>query len=486
MNTIDCFIPHVSTTDSLLTINELKNSERVGKVVLLATDEPDKQLSEYESIRNSSLNTTETLRQIANHATATYTLIYTKSTPLLPGFLALERFIHIAEDTQAGMLYADHYQIIDGKKQPAPAISYQKGSLRDDFDFGSVLFFQTALLRKVIETLDKDYSYGALYQLRLAISREYPIVHINEFLYTEMESDTRKSGEKQFDYVDPKNRSRQIALEEICTEHLKKIGGYLKPVFKPIAFDSYSFEKEASVIIPVFNRVRTIKDAIQSVLMQQTSFPYNLIIIDNHSTDGTTEAIKEFNDPRIIHIIPHRFDLNIGGCWNMGIFHPECGKFAIQLDSDDMYSSPNTLQAMVDAFYSQQCGMVVGTYQITNFRLEVIPPGVIDHREWTPENGRNNALRINGLGAPRGFYTPLLRKITMPNTSYGEDYAVGLRISREYQIGRIYDVLYNCRRWEENSDAALDITKTNRNNYYKDSIRTWELEARIGMNCEND
>ncbi|MEG1586708.1 MAG: glycosyltransferase family A protein, partial [Bacteroidales bacterium] len=326
MNTIECFLPGTSLGDTIVTLNELKNSDLVEKVHLLTANN-EIPGTQHAVLPGSSLNNTKTLRKIADMATAPYLLIYTKETPLLPGFLSLERFIHITDDTQAGMVYADHYQVIDGKKQAAPAITYQKGSLRDDFDFGSVLFFSTDAFKKAVKSLERDFEQGALYQLRLAISREFPIVHINEFLYTEMESDTRKSGEKQFDYVDPKNRSRQIALEEICTEHLQKIGGFLKPVFKPIAFDQTDFKTEASVIIPVFNRVRTIKDAISSVLIQKTAFPFNLIIIDNHSTDGTTEAIREFNDPRIIHLIPERFDLNIGGCWNMGIFHPECGKF---------------------------------------------------------------------------------------------------------------------------------------------------------------
>jgi glycosyltransferase involved in cell wall biosynthesis len=259
----------------------------------------------------------------------------------------------------------------------------------------------------------------------------------------------------------------------------------LKPNFTPIDFDQKQFEYEASVIIPVRNRIRTIRDAIRSVLKQQCDFKFNLIVIDNHSTDGTSEAIDEFKaDERVIHIIPERNDLGIGGCWNMGVHHPKCGKFAIQLDSDDVYKDEHTLSIMIRAFYEQQCGMVVGTYMMTDFEMKMLPPGIIDHREWTPENGRNNALRINGLGAPRAFYTPLLRQIKVPNTSYGEDYALGLRFSRRYQIGRVYDVVYLCRRWEGNSDAALDIAKTNANNLYKDRIRTWELEARIQLNKE--
>ena len=328
-----------------------------------------------------------------------------------------------------------------------------------------------------------DYQFAGLYDLRLKLSQQYELVHINEYLYTEVENDTRRSGEKIFDYVDPKNRNRQIEMEVACTEHLKEVGGYLKPEFEHIEFNRGNFEYEASVIIPVRNRIRTIRDAIRSVLTQQTDFRFNLIVIDNHSTDGTTEAIDEFaNDERLIHIIPERNDLGIGGCWNLGVHHPRCGKFAVQLDSDDVYKDEHTLATMVRAFYEQNCAMVVGTYMMTNFDMQMIPPGIIDHREWTPENGRNNALRINGLGAPRAFYTPVLREVKVPNTSYGEDYALGLNISRRFQIGRIYDVVYLCRRWDDNSDASLDVIKMNAHNLYKDRIRTWELQARIALN----
>ena len=331
--------------------------------------------------------------------------------------------------------------------------------------------------------MKSDYDFAGFYDLRLKLSQKYPLVHINEYLYSEVENDTRKSGEKIFDYVDPKNRDRQIEMEEACTEHLQEIGGYLKPEFQKIEFNTGNFPHEASVIIPVRNRIRTIRDAIRSVLSQKADFKFNLIIIDNHSTDGTTEAIDEFkDDERLIHLIPERNDLGIGGCWNLGVHHPLCGKFAVQLDSDDVYAHDGTLQVMVNAFYEQNCAMVVGTYMMTDFDMNMIAPGIIDHKEWTPENGRNNALRINGLGAPRAFYTPILRELKVPNTSYGEDYALGLNFSRQYQIGRVYEVVYLCRRWDDNSDASLDIVKMNAHNLYKDRIRTWELQARIALN----
>lgn len=481
--TVQCFLPFADEAQIKATVDDLRESALVSKITLLATDAAAKPCLGCELIHIDSLNSSATMKKIADAAEADYTLLYTKYNHLVPGYFAIDRFVKIAEDTEAGMLYADHYSVSEGKRTASPVIDYQKGSLRDNFNFGSVLFFNTADLKKAASGIDRDYTAAGLYDLRLRLSRMAPIVHINEYLYSDVELDTRKSGEKIFDYVDPKNRGVQIEMEEACTEHLKAVGAYLEPVFDKIEFDKGDFEYEASVIIPVRNRVRTIRDAIRSVLGQKTDFKFNLIVIDNHSTDGTTEAIDEFkDDERLIHIVPEREDLGIGGCWNAGAHHPKAGKFCVQLDSDDVYSDENTLAKMVQSFYDNNSGMVVGTYRLTDLNLNTIPPGVIDHREWTPENGRNNALRINGLGAPRAFYTPMLREIKVPNTSYGEDYALGLAFSRKNQIGRVYDVVYNCRRWEDNSDAALDINKMNANDLYKDRIRTWELEARIALN----
>jgi hypothetical protein len=422
--------------------------------------------------------------RIAGQVNTPYTLIYTKQKSSIDmGMFALERMMRILNESGAGMVYADHYQVVNGELRQAPVIDYQYGALRDDFDFGSVLLFRTDALKDAVNRMKSDYQYAGLYDLRLKLSQKYQLVHINEYLYTEVEEDNRKSGEKLFDYVDPKNRSVQIEMEQACTEHLRDIDAYLSPTFKSMPFDDNCWEYEASVIIPVRNRIRTIRDAIRSALSQEADFTFNVIVVDNHSTDGTTQAIDEFaGDTRLIHIIPDRRDLAIGGCWNLAAHHPKCGRFTVQLDSDDVYSSPHTLSTMVNAFYEQECAMVVGTYRMTNFEMQEIPPGIIDHREWTPENGRNNALRINGLGAPRAFYTPVLREVKVPNTSYGEDYALGLNFSRRYQIGRVYDVVYLCRRWEGNSDAALDIPRQNANNLYKDRIRTWELQARIAQN----
>lgn len=425
------------------------------------------------------------MERIAEIVNTRYVLLQITDEDIELGPFAPERFYTIAEMTQAGLVYADYREEKEDKFIPHPLIDYQEGSLRNDFDFGKLLFIRTSALKKAIRQATGDYQHAGLYDVRLNISRSYPIVHINEYLYTAKEKDTRSSGQKMFDYVDPRNQEAQKEMEQACTAHLKAIGAYLKPEFLNVDFAEENFPVEASVIIPVRNRVKTIEDAIRSVLHQKTSFAFNLIIIDNHSTDGTSERIQKYADgAQVIHLRPKRTDLGIGGCWDLGVNHPECGKFAIQLDSDDVYSDTSTLQKIVDAFYTQQCGMVIGSYRMTNFQMEEIPPGIIDHKEWTPDNGRNNALRINGLGAPRAFYTPLIRRIHFPNTSYGEDYAVGLRISRDYQIGRIYDVLYLCRRWEDNSDATLSIEQTNRNNLYKDRLRTWELKARILKNME--
>ena len=469
MSSIECFVPSMSAEDMSVTVESFSRSDAFTGVTILT---------------GVSLRSTETLRSIAEAVSEKYMLIYTKDMPLEMGMFALDRILCIAEDTGADMLYADHYKMIDGQRKRHPLIACQKGALRDDFDFGSVLVFKSSSFRRAVRAMETDYEFGALYDLRLRMKN---IVHVNEYLYTEIETDNRKSGEKQFDYVDPRNRAVQIEMEKVCTEHLKRIGAWLEPKFREPDINEFAgtpFEVTATVVIPVFNRVRTVKDAVESALSQKCDFPYNVIVVDNHSTDGTTELLNEIAaaDGRLVHIIPAKHDLGIGGCWNLAVHHGLCGEYAVQLDSDDVYSGPDTLQKIVDAFREQKCAMVVGTYQMTDFDMNPIPPGIIDHREWTEDNGRNNALRINGLGAPRAFWTPLLRTINLPNTSYGEDYALGLRISREYRIGRIYDVLYCCRRWEGNSDAALDIDRVNANNQYKDRIRTWELEARLRMN----
>ena len=449
--------------------------EGIGKKALEGQQEIDK-----ISAIGKPLGETSTIKAIAAESDAEFTLIYTKSTELSMVHYALERMLQIADDTGADLLYADHFLQKADELTPAPVIDYQMGSLRDDFDFGGLLLYRTEALKAASARMEKDYHFAALYDLRLKVSQKGRLEHIGEFLYYEIETDLRSSGEKLFDYVDPRNRASQIEMEDAVTEHLKAIGGYLEPEFRSIDITEGDFPVEASVVIPCKNRVKTIADALRSALSQKTDFPYNVIVVDDNSVDGTVDVIKSFlGDPKLVYIAQDPTWHAIGGNWNAAIHHPLCGRYALQLDSDDIYYNEYTVQKFVDAFRAQRCAMVVGCYQITDFDLNPLPPGVVEHREWTPENGRNNALRVNGLGAPRGFYVPLLRSLNFPTTKYGEDYAVGLRISREYQIGRIWDVLYTCRRWGGNSDGNLSIEKVNSNNYYKDRIRTWELEARI-------
>lgn len=426
------------------------------------------------------LESSNTIVSIAENTDADYVMICTRHTTIGWGNNTLERFLRVADDTDAVMVYADHYKMVEDKMEKHPVIDYQSGSLRDDFDFGSLWCIKAQALAGYIAQPDREeYQFAALYDLRLYLSRVGEIFHLNEFLYSEAELDTRKSGEKQFDYVNPRNREVQIEMEKACTQHLGKVGALIDTTFyRQPDFGEQDFEYEASVIIPVFNREKTVADAVKSALGQKANFKFNVIVVNNHSTDRTGEILDELKADNLIQIVPERTDLGIGGCWNEAINSSFCGKFAVQLDSDDLYSSPKTLQKIVDAFYKQKAAMIIGSYRMCDFDLNTLPPGLIDHKEWTDENGCNNALRINGLGAPRAFFTPLVRQIQFPNTSYGEDYALGLAFSRRYRIGRIYDELYLCRRWGGNSDAALSVEKVNANNLYKDRLRTMELKAR--------
>lgn len=429
------------------------------------------------------LESSNTIVSIAENTDADYVMICTRHTTIGWGNNTLERFLRVADDTDAVMVYADHYKMVEGKMEKHPVIDYQSGSLRDDFDFGSLWCIKAQALADYIAQPDREeYQFATLYDLRLYLSRVGEIFHLNEFLYSEAELDTRKSGEKQFDYVNPRNREVQIEMEKACTQHLGKVGALIDTTFyRQPDFGEQDFEYEASVIIPVFNREKTVADAVKSALGQKASFKFNVIVVNNHSTDRTGEILDELKVDNLIQIVPERTDLGIGGCWNEAINSSFCGKFAVQLDSDDLYSSPKTLQKIVDAFYKQKAAMIIGSYRMCDFDLNTLPPGLIDHKEWTEENGCNNALRINGLGAPRAFFTPLVRQIQFPNTSYGEDYALGLAFSRRYRIGRIYDELYLCRRWGGNSDAAISVEKVNANNLYKDRLRTMELKARQHM-----
>lgn len=465
------------------TLSLLAACDKVEKIYLWCSKEisvnglPEKVIPIVaDSLTNSTL-----FVDAAKRTLAPFTVFMLKELAELPASDVLTLMCNEMEEDSA-MLYCDYSKIVDGALCDAPTIDYQSGSLRNDFEFGPLVVVRTSALKDyALQSLPRC-EYAGFYQLRLALSRLGRIQHLPRNLYVEVEADTRKSGEKQFDYVNPAQRNVQIEMEQVCTDHLHRIGGWLPPYkYSSIDLSAGEFPVEASVVIPVLNRVSTIGDAIGSVLAQKTNFKFNILIVDNHSTDGTGEVIDSFADERVCHIIPERNDLGIGGCWNYAVNSPQCGRFAVQLDSDDLYSDSGVLQRIVDEFYAQQCAMLVGSYRICNFNLETLPPGVIDHREWSEKNGRNNALRINGLGAPRAFYTPVVRSVGFPNVSYGEDYAVGLQISRNYRIGRIYDVLYLCRRWEGNSDAALSHAKVNAHNTYKDSLRTAELQARIEL-----
>ena len=483
---IDLFLPFEALEKGEETLLELHENKTVQHINLLVSSDFASQHQVPEGctfVVIDRMESSNTVMSIAENTDADYLLLCTRMTSVRWGLYALERFLRTADDTGAVMVYSDHYSLEEGALTKHPAIDYQAGSLRDDFDFGSLWLIKSqALLDYVAQTDRVDYQYAGLYDLRLYLSRKGEIFHLNEYLYTEAELDTRKSGEKQFDYVNPRNREVQIEMERACTAHLEKVGAIVDTNFyRQPDFDEQEFACEASVVIPVFNREKTIADAVKSALSQKTNFPYNVIVVNNHSTDSTGEILDSIDDGRLIQIVPGRTDLGIGGCWNVAVNSDHCGKFAVQLDSDDLYSSPKTLQKIVDAFHEQKAAMIIGSYRMCDFDLNTLPPGLIDHKEWTEDNGCNNALRINGLGAPRAFFTPLVRQIQFPNTSYGEDYALGLAFSRRYRIGRIYDELYLCRRWGGNSDAALSVERVNANNLYKDRLRTMELKARQQM-----
>ncbi|MCD7937591.1 MAG: glycosyltransferase [Tannerellaceae bacterium] len=486
---INCFLSYSSPEVARQMVEQLRTLDYIQHICFLSPIPCNETIEGAQIWQSESLTSAKTLKTIAGKIPSfkgtDYFLLITQPHYIDFGLFAPERMLRIAQDTGAGLVYADHYRQEETGIKAIPLIDYQAGSLRDDFNFGPVLLYNASIFCQAVAHIKDNYQFAALYDLRLTVSRIAPLIHINEYLYTIQEENNTSQEEQQFAYVDPKNRTVQGEMEQVCTRHLKAVGGYLVPNVETWTFDrSEAFPCEASIIIPVRNRIRTIADAVRSALSQKTTFPFNVIVIDNYSTDGTTEVLKEWEDERLVHVIPESPGLGIGGCWNTGVHHPACGKFAVQLDSDDIYSDDATLQKIVDAFYEQQCAMVVGTYMLTDFDLKPIPPGIIDHREWTPENGHNNALRINGLGAPRAFYTPLLRECKVPDTSYGEDYALGLWFSRSYRIGRMYEVLYYCRRWEDNSDASLDMRKMNENNLYKDRLRSWELTARIHKNKE--
>ncbi len=408
---------------------------------------------------------------------------------------AMRRLLDAARDTGAGLVYADFTEVKGMALNPHPLNDYEEGSLRDDFDFGPMFVLSTGAIAGAIG------KYGppprdaglALYDLRLKISIDTQILHIPEFLYRASPArpapakETTSKTEAHFSYTARGNLSRQKKLEKIATAHLKRIGAFLPPRTKK-ATETTKTQWKASVVIPVRNRKKTIADALASALAQKTDFPFNIIVVDNHSTDGTTGIIKKIasRHTQVHHIIPPVHGLGIGGCWNEAIFSPQCGRYAVQLDSDDLYSSPETLQKIVDTLSRGSYAMVVGSYTLVDEKLKPIEPGLIDHREWTDANGHNNLLRVNGMGAPRAFNTEVLRKTSFPDMSYGEDYAVALSLTREYKIGRIFESLYLCRRWSDNTDADPSLEKQNRHDHYKDRLRTLEIKARQKLNRGRD
>ncbi len=478
---ITCFLAAGLQNNLMQVIECFKQAPLVKEIIVVGNSDLSLPENDVIWLKDSEMHTSSGLIKMADLCKSSGMLIYNSHKPIQITPDALNRMWHLLCDTESAMVYSDYAKIEEGELIKHPLIAYQDGSLRDDFDFGAITLYSTAAVKKAVFNMHADYCFAALYDLRLKVSQHSRLLHIPEVLYSVYFTDKRRSGEKQFAYVDPQNRNRQIEMERVCTEHLKQLNALVYPPFKEIDAKSADFKFEASVVIPVFNRQKTIEDAVSSALNQQTSFPFNVIVVDNHSTDGTTQLLNKLSltNESLIHYIPVRKDLGIGGCWNEAIFNTYCGRFAVQLDSDDLYINDTVLQRIVDTFYKEKCAMVIGSYEMVNFELRAIPPGLIDHREWTDDNGPNNALRINGLGAPRAFYTPVIREIAFPNVSYGEDYAVALRISREYKIGRIYEPLYLCRRWEENTDADLKVDKLNEFNRYKDFIRTAELYARI-------
>jgi len=484
---ISIVIPFYSNSLVLKTIELLDKMKFIDQFIFISDKEIINTKTKNLIVKSSHPFSNKVIKNICEKVTGDYIIFITDQGWLEVKDNTIEQFRKKATNSSAGLFYSDYFVKSNNVLNKHPLIDYQPGSIRDDFDFGPLIFLKRSALQSACSELQDeqiDSLFSGLYQLRLTVSRKFSIERIPEPLYVVEKIETDKSGEKLFKYVDPSNRELQLEMETTVTHHLKKIGAYLKPGFKNINMKENNFSVEASIIIPVKNRVKTIKDAIESAIAQKTNFNYNIIVVDNHSTDGTTEILKSLaiDNGNVIHYIPQSNELGIGGCWNEAIDHPKCGRFSVQLDSDDIYSDENTLQKIMNRFYEDKCAMVIGSYKLTDFNLNEIPPGTIDHKEWTAENGPNNALRINGLGAPRAFYTPVVRKIRFHNVSYGEDYAVGLAVCREYKIGRIYEPVYICRRWEGNTDASLTVEQENENNSYKDFIRSEEIKSRQALN----
>ncbi len=477
---ISVFVPAAS--ENLFA--KLTNHRLTGECYMLLTSARRAGTSGENCVNVDNIYSSGSINKISGQKLNDYVLLFTGNRSVDLGEFTLERFLDVAGSTKAGLIYSDYYEYKGRDKISHETIDYQPGSIRDDFDLGAIMLISANALMDFSKQNDHRYEFAGLYDLRLYISRNYSIVRIPEKLYSVTGSAKGKSGERNFDYVDPKNRTVQNEYEAAATEHLKAIGAWLKPDFMPLPPDNTDFKTMATIVIPVKNRERTIGDAVESALNQKTDFNYNIIAVDNHSTDNTGKILRDLSaaDSRVIRHVPESKELNIGGCWNEAVLHPSCGKYCVQLDSDDIYADENTLRKIINKFGTDSFGMVIGSYKITDFELNEIPPGIIDHKEWSDDNGRNNALRVNGLGAPRAFYTPVIRKLRFPDVSYGEDYAAGLAVSRRYKIGRIYEPLYLCRRWEGNSDSDLTVREENSNNIYKDRIRTFEILARQNLN----
>lgn len=484
---IDVVLPYASHPSFEKTLGQFLHSPLVHQILVVHDGSFKAGHEKCSPVQSDSYASGKTFNRILRKVKTKFFLVAPRASEVSLGDSTLERLIVVLLETGAGMVYSDYYTMSKVNLHPHPVNDYQFGSIRDNFDFGPLQMYSTNAIWLALKKHGElaDVGTAGLYDLRLKVSVDRQLFHVQEYLYSVAESDPRKSGEKQFDYVDPRNQEVQKELERVATDHLKRINVYLRPRFRPLPKPAGSFPVEASVIIPVRNRERTIADAVNSVLGQKTDSTFNVLVVDNHSTDRTTSILANLaqKEPRVNHLIPSREDLGIGGCWNEAIRSKHCGRYAVQLDSDDLYSGEHTLQAILDTFRSGDYAMVIGSYRLVNMQLEEIPPGVVDHKEWTPENGRNNALRINGLGAPRAFVTQLLRDHPIPNVSYGEDYAIALRLSREYRIGRIYEPIYLCRRWEGNTDSALAVDQINRNDSYKDKIRTIEMLARQSLNA---